>query len=340
MTVTVASITALVNLLVALQGVILMIYFATRRHIPVIAVNNIVILICSLSLHPLNAFTLLSGIASGDTVLQNLSNGMLAAIGPALFLHTTNRVRRTVRCVDLVHYIPALVVVVLIHTPLPARYAIPLPAIVFVQIGTYLVVTTLVIVRHAEATSAWLVTAIISTGTVVVLHGIVKAVFPVSEVVELNTTLLFAIPIFALLFDELGNGGTSDALRPRPPSRLDSAAEVRVVAAAITQYLDAGAYRRQNLTVREIAGDLGIPMKLVSSVVNSELGKSVPELIRTYRIEDVKMRLADPENDRYTILALASMSGFGSGPRFNTVFRQQVGVTPSEYKRRSRKFTS
>ena len=335
MRVTAETVTALVNLLVAVQGAILAIYFATRRHIPPLAAINVTVLVVALSIFPLNAAVTLSRVAIGDTLLQDLSNGMLGAIGPTLYLHTRHRARGSVHVTDLVHYIPAALVLAFAQVQLGSMTLTLLLATVFVALGAYLIATAITLIRHPGSASAWLITAVISAAVVVVVNTAFKSVFAVRDIVELNSTLLFAIPIFALLFDELGGGRTSAALRSRPRASVMSGRQADEVAVLISEYLEGGAYQRPNLSVREIAQDIGVPIKAVSQVANSEIGKSVPELITSYRIEDVKRRLADPENGRYTILALAEMSGFGSGPRFNTVFREHVGMTPSEFKRRS-----
>lgn len=70
MRVSAESVTALLNLLVAVQGVVLLFYFGTRRNISGLACFNIALLVLSLLLFPLNAAVVLSYLAQGDTMLQ------------------------------------------------------------------------------------------------------------------------------------------------------------------------------------------------------------------------------------------------------------------------------
>lgn len=265
---------------------------------------------------------------------------MIGAMGPALYLHARHRSAGAAAPTHLLHYISSVLILVLAQFSLPAGPTLALLAIAFLVLGGYLLATAVLLLRDRRAATGWLVTAVVSTGAVVLVNTMFRIAFPVSELVRINTTLLFALPIFALLFDELGAGRTTAALRARTtsPGRDNGAAEAAIE--AITTYLEGGEFRRKNLTVKDIAVGVDLPIKVVSSVVNTQLRKSVPELITEYRINDVKARLIDPDNDRFTILALAEMSGFGSGPRFNTVFRDLVGMTPSEFKRKASKSAS
>jgi len=53
--------------------------------------------------------------------------------------------------------------------------------------------------------------------------------------------------------------------------------------------------------------------------------------VNDYRIEEVKIKLANFKNQSFTILALAFDSGFNSKSSFNNIFKKSTGVTPSQY---------
>jgi AraC-like DNA-binding protein len=88
---------------------------------------------------------------------------------------------------------------------------------------------------------------------------------------------------------------------------------------------------KSNLTISELANDLGTQPHVLSSILNNKLSKNFFDFVNQYRIEDFKIRIEDPENKKYTILALAFECGFNSKSSFNRIFKNYEGVTPSEY---------
>ena len=63
------------------------------------------------------------------------------------------------------------------------------------------------------------------------------------------------------------------------------------------------------------------------------MGKSFPDFINQYRIEEAKKRLLDPAKKHYTVLAIAEEVGFNSKSSFNNVFKKHVKMTPSEFRK-------
>ncbi|RYG02955.1 MAG: AraC family transcriptional regulator [Chitinophagaceae bacterium] len=90
-------------------------------------------------------------------------------------------------------------------------------------------------------------------------------------------------------------------------------------------YLDAGL----NLSV--LSSATKIPSKQISSILNQHLGKSFNEFINEYRVKEVIMRLANPENDKFTIAGIAYECGFNSQPTFQRAFKTVTGKTPSQF---------
>jgi AraC-like DNA-binding protein len=100
----------------------------------------------------------------------------------------------------------------------------------------------------------------------------------------------------------------------------------------LIQYMDnEKPYLRSNLTISELANELNIQPHILSSILNNKLSKNFFDFVNQYRIEDFKNRIHDPENLKYTILALAYECGFNSKSSFNRIFKNYEGITPSEY---------
>ncbi len=54
-----------------------------------------------------------------------------------------------------------------------------------------------------------------------------------------------------------------------------------------------------------------------------------------YRVEESKKRIIDPQNQLFTLLAIAYDSGFNSKSSFNTIFKSFTNLTPSQFKKMS-----
>ena len=87
-----------------------------------------------------------------------------------------------------------------------------------------------------------------------------------------------------------------------------------------------------DLSVQKLADKLAIPAAHLSQTINERLGKSFPDFINTYRIEEAKKKLLDPGNKHYTVLAIAEEVGFNSKSSFNEVFKKYVKMTPTEFR--------
>jgi AraC-like DNA-binding protein len=88
----------------------------------------------------------------------------------------------------------------------------------------------------------------------------------------------------------------------------------------------------QDLTLQKLAERLKTSSHNLSEVINTKLHQSYYDFINQYRIEEFKIRLMDPESERYNLLSIAFDSGFQSKGTFNSIFKKFTGMTPSEYK--------
>lgn len=95
-------------------------------------------------------------------------------------------------------------------------------------------------------------------------------------------------------------------------------------------------YRDATLSVATLANSLRVSEKRLRSVINGRLGhKNFPSYVNAYRLEEVRVRLADVRNDHLPILTLALEAGFGSIVVFNRVFKERYAMTPTEYRAKS-----
>jgi AraC-like DNA-binding protein len=90
---------------------------------------------------------------------------------------------------------------------------------------------------------------------------------------------------------------------------------------------------RSTLTLQELSDELQISAHNLSEVINTKLGKNFFDFVNGFRVKEVQARLADPQYDHLTILAIAQDAGFNSKSTFNTIFKKVTNQTPSEYRR-------
>ena len=94
-------------------------------------------------------------------------------------------------------------------------------------------------------------------------------------------------------------------------------------------------YLNPDLTLSVLAETVSRSEKEVSLLINEGLGKNYNDFINSYRVEEVKFRLVQPEFSHQTILSIALDSGFNSKATFNRVFKIMTGLNPSEYAKKA-----
>lgn len=88
---------------------------------------------------------------------------------------------------------------------------------------------------------------------------------------------------------------------------------------------------REDLSIAELAAQLGVIPNHLSQVINERHGMNFYDFINFHRVEDFKTQIAQPENQKLTLLSVAYDCGFNSKSSFNRHFKKITGQTPSEY---------
>ncbi|MFB2764132.1 MULTISPECIES: helix-turn-helix domain-containing protein [Pseudomonadota] len=91
-------------------------------------------------------------------------------------------------------------------------------------------------------------------------------------------------------------------------------------------------YLYSNLTLEQLAQKVGAHPREVSRAINQGFGCNFFEFVSSYRVQEAKRRLADP-SDTSSILQVMYDSGFNSKSVFNTAFKNNTGLTPSDFRR-------
>jgi AraC-like DNA-binding protein len=92
-------------------------------------------------------------------------------------------------------------------------------------------------------------------------------------------------------------------------------------------------YLEPELTLDELATQLSVKPKMLSQTINELLQKNFFEFVNHYRIEEAKRLLTNPKDKKITVLEVMYEVGFNSKSSFNTIFKKDTGLTPSEFKK-------
>jgi AraC-like DNA-binding protein len=87
-----------------------------------------------------------------------------------------------------------------------------------------------------------------------------------------------------------------------------------------------------DLSINDLSVQTEISRHHITQVLNEKYKRNFFTFINEYRVKEVMERFSDPRFNNYTILAIALDSGFNSKTTFNSFFKSQTGLTPSEYR--------
>jgi AraC family transcriptional regulator, transcriptional activator of pobA len=99
----------------------------------------------------------------------------------------------------------------------------------------------------------------------------------------------------------------------------------------LSSYFDRGLLQQKGLpSVTQIADQLNISPRYLSDLLKQETGKTAIELIHIFLISEAKNLLKGADQ---TIGEVAYILGFENLPYFSRLFKQEVGISPNQYKK-------
>ncbi len=90
-----------------------------------------------------------------------------------------------------------------------------------------------------------------------------------------------------------------------------------------------------DLTLQKLAVQTDIPEKELSLLLNHDIDQHFFDFINTYRINDAKLLLKDPNKKELTVLEILYEVGFNSKSSFYTAFKKATQLTPSAYRKQA-----
>jgi len=91
-------------------------------------------------------------------------------------------------------------------------------------------------------------------------------------------------------------------------------------------------HKDHSISLGKLAKSLSMTPHALSQVINEQFSSNFNDFINSYRVEDAKKMLMDPERRNFTIASIAYDSGFNTLSAFNVAFKKFTGVTPSQFR--------
>lgn len=94
-------------------------------------------------------------------------------------------------------------------------------------------------------------------------------------------------------------------------------------------------YLNPEIKQSDIANDLSMSVHTFSEVLNASFDKNFNHFINLYRVNEARKLMKSPKYNHYKVLAIGYEAGFPSKTSFNRIFKNLVGLTPSEYRKKN-----
>lgn len=177
----------------------------------------------------------------------------------------------------------------------------------------------------------------LQTGGVLVFETLLGRSIPYPPVQLANALLILALILFAGLAllridNELLPAVAPATTGPRDPAEL-SASET-VLSHRLAEAIADGIHRTPGLTITGLAAYLETPEHRLRALINRRLGyRNFSAYLNHHRIADAREMLSNPKLVDLPVLTIAMDLGYNSLPTFNRAFRQEAGMTPTDFRR-------
>ena len=252
------------------------------------------------------------------------------------------------RPMDAVHFVPVLLVPVLLPVLLRTGYGSGLDVALFASMAGY-GTAYLIALRSgpgqfpvaAGRAFRWLkvfavfypFSALLDAAIALELLGDVE--LGSSQLLPVAVLVVFGVSL-VLVFGAMGQRPLFDWLRELATARSRPAVSDHVLDELAARVRSAIAEERvcgdEAISLTRFARQLGEPPRLVSQAINRRLGMSFSDLLNSVRVDAARQLLTDPGCLDRPVIDIAYAVGFRSKSNFHRSFKQQTGMTPGEFR--------
>ncbi|KFC19275.1 helix-turn-helix domain-containing protein [Chryseobacterium sp. FH1] len=176
-----------------------------------------------------------------------------------------------------------------------------------------------------------IVIAIISSGT---RFDIIRTQDIFSLVSNIQSIYIICIVYFSLRQSIVINQNISlikiDKIKEKPFTTDDKA--IAISEQLLAYMTKEKPYLDESLSLTKLSSLINISTNQLSQIINQTLNTNFYQFVNSYRVEEVKEKLKEPKYSHYSILGVAYECGFNTKSTFNKIFKEQTGMTPSEYR--------
>jgi len=90
-------------------------------------------------------------------------------------------------------------------------------------------------------------------------------------------------------------------------------------------------HHKPRLSLIDLSEKTGLNSREISRAINIIGGMSFCDYINHLRIADIKEQLSKQQKEKINLLELSLQFGFNSKSSFNSVFKREIGMTPTQY---------
>lgn len=232
------------------------------------------------------------------------------------------------------HFVPAAMVTALITAY--GGNVVPIESMMGHQIA-YTAWAGVEVVRQRPKTTRTDAPAIRLCALAVAVHLAQVARLSFSSVPGLRNivpaTLVFGLMAIALLsLRQTLTEALATKLARYQRSRLDDRCAEDLVARLRSRMEQVRPWLDAELSLHRLADVCELTPHQLSQLLSERLATNFHEYVASWRLEEARRRLADPNDDIHTIEAIAIASGFSSRSTFYSSFRRAFGTTPTEFR--------
>jgi AraC-like DNA-binding protein len=181
-------------------------------------------------------------------------------------------------------------------------------------------------------------TAVTLVGVILSLSKVINLFQPVDINLQifLGLTTYYAdlILVCFLLFFSAANISSVEKVKDQSKNSYDDYQADDEYVSRILKFMDdEKPYLKSNITLDALSEFIDVPARELTAILNGHFKMNFYEFINNYRIKEAKEILAADSNQEKTISDIFLAVGFNSKSVFNTFFKKNVGLTPSEFRK-------
>ncbi|WCT13040.1 helix-turn-helix domain-containing protein [Mucilaginibacter jinjuensis] len=116
-------------------------------------------------------------------------------------------------------------------------------------------------------------------------------------------------------------------IKPRMDDKLSHRLKLRLEHLMVHDKL----YLDSELNLPQLAQSMEVSVHDLSYLLNDSVGMNFFQFINAYRVKEAKLLMLSDQHKHLNILGIAYSAGFSSKTTFNTAFKKQTGLSPSQF---------